>query len=195
MIKIKPAAKGHNSKVQAGPINADRLKSFVERVEKLEEERKAIGGDIKDIYSEAKGVGYDVASMRQIVRERGQDATDRAERAALMDVYRHALGMAVEAVAGGMTYTEAHKEFGFSRSAIHRASHKERSAVSGTVEMTADDLGEWVPPAKEPTFNIDLSHLKPAEPTAPVISDAEVAGGLDTAEARFRELRDRRVPA
>jgi len=81
--------KGHNS----GPISADRLKSFVERIEKLEEERKAIGGDIKDVYSEAKGVGYDVKTMRKIVALRQMDAAARAEAETLLDVYRHALGM------------------------------------------------------------------------------------------------------
>ena len=80
-------------KTKAGPIAADRLKSFVERIEKLEEERKAIGGDIKDVYSEAKGVGYDVKTMRKIVSLRSMDAADRAEAETLLDVYCHALGM------------------------------------------------------------------------------------------------------
>ena len=80
--------------IQAGPISADRLKSFVERIEKLEEERKAIGSDIKDVYSEAKGVGYDVKTMRKIVSLRSMDAADRAEQETLLDVYKHALGIA-----------------------------------------------------------------------------------------------------
>ncbi len=80
-------------KNKAGPVSADRLKSFIERVEKLEEEKKAIGGDIKDIYSEAKGVGYDVKTMRRIISLRGMDAADRAEADALLDVYKNALGM------------------------------------------------------------------------------------------------------
>ncbi len=78
---------------KAGPISADRLKSFIERIEKLEEERKAIGGDIKDVYSEAKGVGYDVATMRKIVAIRAKDTADVAEQETLLDVYKHALGM------------------------------------------------------------------------------------------------------
>jgi uncharacterized protein (UPF0335 family) len=79
---------------QGGPISADRLKSFVERIEKLEEERKAIGGDIRDVYSEAKGVGYDVKTMRKIVSLRKMDAADRDEQETLLDTYKHALGMA-----------------------------------------------------------------------------------------------------
>lgn len=82
-----------SKKTKAGPISADRLKTFVERIEKLEEERKAIGGDIKDVYSEAKGVGYDTKTMRKIVAMRQQDAADRAEGETLLDVYKHALGM------------------------------------------------------------------------------------------------------
>lgn len=92
---------GHNSgetatskKIKAGgPISADRLKSFVERIEKLTEEKDALGSDIRDIYSEAKGVGYDVKTMRKIVALRKMNAADRAEQETLLDVYKHALGM------------------------------------------------------------------------------------------------------
>lgn len=90
---------GHNSgdeavskKTKAGPISADRLKSFVERIEKLTEEKDAIAGDIKDVYSELKGVGYDAKTVREIVRLRKMDAADRAEQETLLDVYKHALG-------------------------------------------------------------------------------------------------------
>jgi uncharacterized protein (UPF0335 family) len=82
-----------SKKTKAGPISADRLKSFVERIEKLEEERRAIAGDIRDVYSEAKGVGYDVKTMRKIVSLRRLDAADREEQETLLDTYRHALGM------------------------------------------------------------------------------------------------------
>ena len=75
-----PDGSAVSKKIKAGPISADRLKSFVERIEKLEEERKAIGGDIKDVYSEAKGVGYDVKTMRKIVSLRA-DGCRRPRRA------------------------------------------------------------------------------------------------------------------
>ena len=88
-----PDGSAVSKKTKPGPISADRLKSFVERIEKLEEERKAIGGDIRDVYSEAKGVGYDIKTMRKIVSLRGMDAADRAEQEALLDTYKHALGM------------------------------------------------------------------------------------------------------
>jgi uncharacterized protein (UPF0335 family) len=88
-----PDGSAVSKKTKPGPISADRLKSFVERIEKLEEERKAIGGDIRDVYSEAKGVGYDVKTMRKIVSLRSMDAADRAEQETLLDTYKHALGM------------------------------------------------------------------------------------------------------
>jgi uncharacterized protein (UPF0335 family) len=85
---------GHNSKAtKPATVSADRLKSFVERIERLEEERVAIASDIKDIYTEAKSIGYDVGTMRKVIRLRGMDAADRAEQQALLDTYMHALGM------------------------------------------------------------------------------------------------------
>ena len=81
-----PDGSAVSKKTKAGPISADRLKSFVERIEKLEEERKAIGGDIRDVYSEAKGVGYDIKTMRKIVSLRG-DGCGRPRRAG--DAARH----------------------------------------------------------------------------------------------------------
>ena len=89
-----PDGSAISKKTKAGPISADRLKSFIERVEKLEEERKAIGDDVRDVYSEAIGVGYDVKTMRKIVSIRKMDAADRAEQETLLDTYMHALGMA-----------------------------------------------------------------------------------------------------
>lgn len=73
---------------------ADQLKSIIERVERLEEEKKAIGADIKDIYTESKGQGYDVKALRTIIRLRKQDPNDRAEQDAVLETYMHALGMA-----------------------------------------------------------------------------------------------------
>ena len=79
---------GHNS------IAKDQLKSIIERVERLEEDRAAIGSDIKDVYAEAKGNGYDVKALRAIVRYRKEDAQDRAEREAIFETYLNALGAA-----------------------------------------------------------------------------------------------------
>lgn len=84
---------GHNSGVSEGGIAADRLRSLIERVERLEEERKALAGDIKDIFSEAKGAGFDVKTIKQIIRMRKQEPADLEEQETLLDVYRRALGM------------------------------------------------------------------------------------------------------
>lgn len=80
---------GHNS----GGIAADRLRSIVERVERLEEERKALAGDIKDIFAEAKSAGFDVKVLRQVIRLRKQEPADVEEEETLRDVYCRALGM------------------------------------------------------------------------------------------------------
>ena len=79
-----------------GGVAADQLRSFIERIERLEEEKKAISDDIKDIYAEAKGNGYDTKAMRAVVRLRKMDNNERQEMEALLDLYLHALGMAVE---------------------------------------------------------------------------------------------------
>ncbi len=71
----------------------DQLKSVVERVERLEEEKKAIADDIKDVYAEAKAHGFDVKALRTIVRLRKQDTDERKEQEAILETYMHALGM------------------------------------------------------------------------------------------------------
>jgi uncharacterized protein (UPF0335 family) len=71
----------------------DRLRLLIERVERLEEEKKGIGGDIKDVYNEGKAVGYDPAMMRQIVRLRKMKPDDRREMEAILEVYKAALGL------------------------------------------------------------------------------------------------------
>jgi len=76
-----------------GGIAGDRLKSFIERIERLEEERRALSNDIKEVYAEAKGTGFDVKIMRQVIRLRRMDKDDLDEQETLLDVYRRALGM------------------------------------------------------------------------------------------------------
>jgi len=71
----------------------DQLKAFVERVERLEEEKSAIGGDIKDVYAEAKGNGFDVKVLRTVVRLRKMDPNERKEADAILETYLNALGM------------------------------------------------------------------------------------------------------
>ena len=76
-----------------GGIAADRLRSIVERVERLEEERKALGDDIKDIFAEAKSAGFEVKVLRQIIRQRKLEPAEVEEQETLLDLYRRALGM------------------------------------------------------------------------------------------------------
>jgi len=78
---------------QHGNIAADRLRGLVDRIERLEEERKALGSDIKDIYAEAKSAGFDVKVIRQLIRIRKQEPAEVEEQETLLDVYRRALGM------------------------------------------------------------------------------------------------------
>ena len=74
----------------------DQLKSFIERIERLEEEKAALAADIREVYSEAKGTGFDVKIMRQVVRLRKMETADRQEQDAILDLYLSALGMKVE---------------------------------------------------------------------------------------------------
>jgi uncharacterized protein (UPF0335 family) len=71
----------------------DQLKAIIERIERLEEEKKTISDDIRDVYAEAKGNGFDVKALRTIVRMRKQDANERAEAETILETYMQALGM------------------------------------------------------------------------------------------------------
>ena len=72
----------------------DRLKSFIERIERLEEDKSGISGDIKQVYAEAKSTGFDVKIMRQVIKLRKMAANDRQEQETLIDTYMKQLGMA-----------------------------------------------------------------------------------------------------
>jgi uncharacterized protein (UPF0335 family) len=69
-----------------------KLKSLIERIERLEEDRKAVGADLREVYAEAKGEGFDTKILRKVVRLRGQDSAKRQEEAALVDLYIAAIG-------------------------------------------------------------------------------------------------------
>lgn len=78
---------------QWGNIAADRLRSLIERIERLEEEKKALSSDIKDIFAEAKSAGFDIKVIRQLIRIRKLEPAEVEEQETLLDVYRRALGM------------------------------------------------------------------------------------------------------
>lgn len=75
-------------------VAAQELKSFVERIERLEEEKKGLADDIRDVFAEAKGRGFDTKALRQIIKLRKQDKAERDEQEAILDLYMQALNMA-----------------------------------------------------------------------------------------------------
>ena len=77
-------------------VAADQLKAFIERIERLEEEKRALGEDIKEVYAEAKGTGFEPKIMRQILKIRKMDKDEHDEQESLLDVYMRALGMLPE---------------------------------------------------------------------------------------------------
>ncbi len=84
------------AKNRVGGVAVDQLKSIIARIEKLEEEKTAIADDIKDVFAEAKGNGYDVKAIRQIIKLRKQDAQEREEEETVLETYMRALGMLPE---------------------------------------------------------------------------------------------------
>lgn len=74
-------------------VAREQLRTIIERIERLEEEKKALADDIRDVYAEAKGNGFDVKTLRQVVRLRKVEATERQEQEAMLDLYLSALGM------------------------------------------------------------------------------------------------------
>ena len=78
----------------AQSVASGQLRAFIERIERLEEEKQTIADDIKEVFAEAKGTGFDVKAMRTIIRLRKKDAAERQEEEAILDLYLNALGMA-----------------------------------------------------------------------------------------------------
>ena len=88
-----PASAAAEKEQPATRFAKDQLKAFVERIERLEEEKKATSDDIRDVYAEAKGTGFDTRALRTIVRMRKMDTDERREQQEVLDTYLHALGM------------------------------------------------------------------------------------------------------
>ena len=83
----------NNEPTNVGGIAADRLRSVIERVERLEDERKALGADIRDVFTEAKSAGFDVKAIKQIIKLRKQEPAEVEEQGTLVETYRRALGL------------------------------------------------------------------------------------------------------
>lgn len=91
MTMIDPS---HSADVASTGVAADELKQFIERLERLEEEKANIGNDIKEVFAELKGRGFDVKAVRSILRIRKKDHAERQEEEAMLELYMQALGMA-----------------------------------------------------------------------------------------------------
>ena len=124
---------GHNS----GAIAADHLRSLVERIERLEEEKATITADIKEVYAEAKGTGFDTATIRQIVKLRKLEPNDRQEREELLDIYKRALGM-LDGTPLGLAALERVKADAFTGAA---RSPRLTKAVRGFLDSVANEPG------------------------------------------------------
>lgn len=100
---------------ETGGIAADRLRSFIERIERLEEEKKALGVDIREVYAEAKATGFDTKIMRQVIKARQMDPNDRDEQETLFELYMRAAGSnsaGVNAEAENEVEAKTEEEFG-----------------------------------------------------------------------------------
>lgn len=180
------------TKTKAGPISNDRLKSFIERIEKLIEERKAIQGDIKDVFSEAKGVGYDVKTMRKVIQLRDMDQADRDEQQALLDAYLHALGMIdrVEArAAAGESARQIAAAEGISKSTAHRVSQKMKGET-GNAETGRPKAQVITPPevAALPSMPAHNPETGEITETAAETPPGEVEGTADVPTAQPDDL-------
>lgn len=102
---MSDAGIGHNSGggTDAHGVARDQLRAFVERIERLEEEKSTIANDIKDVYGEAKGMGFDTKILKKVVALRKKDEQERMEEEAILDTYLHALGMLAEGRLPGMS--------------------------------------------------------------------------------------------
>ena len=92
-MATQEAIENNTKTAKAGGIAQDQLRSLIQRIERLEEEKAALAADIREVYAEAKGNGFDPKIMRQVVRLRKLDTAERQEQEAILDLYIHALGM------------------------------------------------------------------------------------------------------
>jgi uncharacterized protein (UPF0335 family) len=117
--------------VNPDAVARDQLRAFVERIERLEEEKKGISDDIKEVYAEAKGNGFDVKVLRKVIAVRKIGAAERAEQEAILDLYLQALGMLADTPLG--------------QAAIHRELPRRAAAKQVDLEEAIAGLGTPVP--------------------------------------------------
>jgi uncharacterized protein (UPF0335 family) len=169
-----------------------KLKSYVDRIERLEEERKAIGGDVRDIYTEAKGNRYNPKALRKIIAMRRQKVDPVVD--AEVEAYKAALGMAVEMVSNGeVSLRKAAKATGVSKSSIHRAlavpavSHDPKTFVDGDDPAACGAIGA-MDDCSYP--NCDCHMEEPHDPKTGEVHGAELQTQSTSAEDHCGDRRD-----
>lgn len=177
-----------------GGISAERLKSLIERVERVEEEIKVMQGDKRDIYSEAKGGGFDVKAMRKVIALRKMDAADRDEQDAILAVYLQALGMEPGPTVGSIEINEEAAEEVVDKRAV-RAIELLRSGMSirkvagalemghGTVQRLSQALARKQVPAIEPVPAAAVPAETVGTPAAGTPSHNPETGEIEESEA------------
>ena len=155
-------AKSNVAPADVTGVGAERLRSFIERVERLEEEKAALTADIREVYAEAKGEGFDTKVMRQLVRLRKMDSGDRQEQEAILDLYKQALGMLADTELGRSALERAERELtGGSRKQEAGGEGRSTEAANGDLKTAvAEKLTQagfnhkggntWSPPAGSP---------------------------------------------
>lgn len=93
VAKYRGAANDQDKSQDQGAVSSQRLKAFIERIERLEEEKAGLAEDIKDIYAESKGVGFDTKTIRKVIRLRKMDVEKRREEDELLELYKSAIGL------------------------------------------------------------------------------------------------------
>ncbi len=160
----------------SGGVAADELRAFIERVERLEEEKAGIAGDIKEVFAEAKGCGFDTKAIRTIVRMRRQDQAERQEQAAILELYMQALGMLADTPLGRAA---ASREFGDTKITISTPGKAPIETTSAGLQHAAGRVG------------LD-SMMRGRRSTRPKSFKDEVGDALDGAFGAERVLRDAR---
>lgn len=133
---------GHN----VGGIAGDRLRSFIEHIERLEEEKRATAEDIKEVFAEAKGAGFDTKVMRLIIKERRMDADDLAEQRTILDIYRDALGMFVDTPLGAAAMASVDKAAARAKPVVSPTQPHEIARQTGLADGIAgvrDHAARW----------------------------------------------------
>ena len=126
-----------------GGVAGDRLRAFVERIERLEEEIKQLSDDKKDVYAEAKGDGFDVKILKEVIRLRKQDKNERDERDSLLDVYLHAIETAPAKMEPAASRVAARTQIRPAEATIGQSARERRTLVRSMAP--SDEITAWSP--------------------------------------------------